>query len=610
MDERGHEYEEPWAGPLPDGSSDPEWDAYVAWRDREISAGRDEVPPEEWEVHGPAATVSLGDAADVDPALLAAVCGPDGLGGEALDQQFGQGHAADTLRPGPVLAALTEQVTARVGNLSDNELAGVLQASRRLAAREAWRQAVVIAEFARRRDAEFEDARSRGVPTGCSPGGFPGEELAIELVTTRGDAGSRIDTAADLAARLPATLAGMANGLIDEGRADVIAFYTHSLTAVDAALADETLAAVAPCLRVDQLARKAAALELKLAPGAVKARKEHARRTAQRVEAGRELSGNASLSGRELDTADAMASKAYIDAIAVKLRNGGLAGPLGTLRALALIDLTQGRSPLDRLNPDPAGDRDDPCHDAPGQDGPLTSGEGADEDVEEADEDADLTRRTPVRPGNPVPPPALINLVIPAGTLLGWSTAPGQAGRWGLLDPEETRRAVAAAARHPRTRWSLTVTDPVGKAIAHGRARGRRPGLLDGLARRQPPDQLGELLRRLGATLDPIAQAACDHRHAEDGYTPSRKLRDLVRIRTSRCTAPGCDAHASYSDLDHTIPWPNGPTDECNLGPKCRRHHRCKQAPGWKVGQPEPGVFRWTLPNGRVHTTTPATYGT
>ena len=50
-----------------------------------------------------------------------------------------------------------------------------------------------------------------------------------------------------------------------------------------------------------------------------------------------------------MDTADVMASKAYIDAIAVKLRNGGLAGPIGTLRVLAMADLTQGRNPLDRL---------------------------------------------------------------------------------------------------------------------------------------------------------------------------------------------------------------------------------------------------------------------
>ncbi len=132
-----------------------------------------------------------------------------------------------------------------------------------------------------------------------------------------------------------------------------IASRTRSLTDADAAYADEVLAAAAPGRRPDQLARKAAALEMKLAPQAVAARKKLARRD-QRVEARREASGNASLSGRELDTTDVMASKAYIDAIAARLRGSGLLpGTLGQLRALAFTDLTQGRDPLDRIKPHP-----------------------------------------------------------------------------------------------------------------------------------------------------------------------------------------------------------------------------------------------------------------
>ena len=105
---------------------------------------------------------------------------------------------------------------------------------------------------------------------------------------------------------------------------------------------------------------------MKLAPQAVAARKKLARRD-QRVEARREASGNASLSGRELDTADVMASKAYIDAIAVKLRDSGLIpGTLGQLRALALTDLTQGRDPLDRIKP-----RQTPADEVDGRSGPA-----------------------------------------------------------------------------------------------------------------------------------------------------------------------------------------------------------------------------------------------
>ena len=48
--------------------------------------------------------------------------------------------------------------------LSDDELVGVLPAARRLANLAAYQQTVAIAEFARRRRAEFEAAKARGVP--------------------------------------------------------------------------------------------------------------------------------------------------------------------------------------------------------------------------------------------------------------------------------------------------------------------------------------------------------------------------------------------------------------------------------------------------------------
>ena len=63
----------------------------------------------------------------------------------------------------------------------------------------------------------------------------------------------------------------------------------------------------------------------------------------------------------------------------------------------------------------------------------------------------------------------------------------------------------------------------------------------------------------------------CDHRHKEDRYTPSRKLKDLVRARTLRCSAPGCGTQAVNCDLDYSVPYPAGITCECGLGPSCKR---------------------------------------
>ena len=347
-------------GPGPDGEQPPpggparddDWDgdaemaAYIA----DLDAGRARIP-EEWEVEGPAATIGLGDAADVDLTELAATLGPDGLGGEV----FAQDRSAGVMRPGPVLAALTEQAAGGLGRLTDNQVLGAMSAARRLAARAAWLELTAVAEFTRRREAQLTDATARKVPRGCRDGEFPDAELGMELVTSQNAARDTMDLAGDLPARLPRTWAALGAGLIDEYRARLIWRPTRHLSDADAARADEILAALAPGLRYDRLARKAAAVAMKLDPDAFNRGKDKARADRQRVAAGREESGNAFLSGRELAIEDALASKAHIDALAVALRRGGLPGTLQRLRVLAFNDLTQGRHPLDRLaGPGPA----------------------------------------------------------------------------------------------------------------------------------------------------------------------------------------------------------------------------------------------------------------
>ena len=109
--------------------------------------------------------------------------------------------------------------------------------------------------------------------------------------------------------------------------------------------------------------------------------------------------------------------------------------------------------------------------------------------------------------------------------------------------------------------------------------------------------------------LTPVIRGPCDHARAEDRYRPSRKLAHLVRARNTTCTAPGCGRRAASCDLDHTDPHhQGGRTCECNLAPLCRHHHRCKQADGWRLEQPEPGVLVWHTPAGRTYTTTPTHY--
>src|SRR5690242_19438853 len=123
----------PLAGPAPAGSVpgqalpeddfdlDADFERWVA----DLEAGRARIP-DEGELAGPSVSLSLGDAADLDPALLAAISGRDGLCGEGLSALFGQDKAADVLRPGPVLSALTEQAATGLAALFADQLIGTL----------------------------------------------------------------------------------------------------------------------------------------------------------------------------------------------------------------------------------------------------------------------------------------------------------------------------------------------------------------------------------------------------------------------------------------------------------------------------------------------------
>ena len=218
--------------------------------------------------------------------------------------------------------------------------------------------------------------------------------------------------------------------------------------------------------------------------------------------------------------------------------------------------------------------------------------------------------------GRKTPLPALINITIPAGTLLGWSGRARRRRNLGLINAGTARDLIEAASRHPRTRWCYTLTGQHDEAIAHACAPGSHswtppPPSRDGPGRDGPVTQaaqLAGLLAELNAAPEPIARGTCDHAHHEDRYIPGRKLKHLVRARTARCPAPGCGAQAITGEIDHTIPYPAGATCEGNLGPACDRHHHAKHAPGWNLEQTQPGVMSWTTPSGRTYTTHPTQY--
>ena len=87
------------------------------------------------------------------------------------------------------------------------------------------------------------------------------------------------------------------------------------------------------------------------------------------------------------------------------------------------------------------------------------------------------------------------------------------------------------------------------------------------------------------ATLEPLS---CET------YAPTVAIREHVRARNPRCTGYDCPRRARRCDLDHDTPWPRGPTEATNLGPRCRRQHEIKTR----------GLVRTRLhPDGSVDTT-------
>ena len=97
--------------------------------------------------------------------------------------------------------------------------------------------------------------------------------------------------------------------------------------------------------------------------------------------------------------------------------------------------------------------------------------------------------------------------------------------------------------------------------------------------------------------------------HPNRATPPRRALADFVRCRDLTCRWPGCDQPADGCDLDHTIPYPVGPTHASNIKCYCRFHHLlktfCTGAGGWQDRQLPDGTLILTAPTGHTYTTHP-----
>ncbi|OBB12911.1 hypothetical protein A5761_21795 [Mycolicibacterium setense] len=92
----------------------------------------------------------------------------------------------------------------------------------------------------------------------------------------------------------------------------------------------------------------------------------------------------------------------------------------------------------------------------------------------------------------------------------------------------------------------------------------------------------------------------------EPGYRPSAALSEFIRWRDLTCRFPGCDAPAQRCDIDHSVPYPLGPTHPSNNKLYCRAHHLLKTfSTGWTDRQLPDGTVEFTAPTGHTYTTEP-----
>jgi hypothetical protein len=145
---------------------------------------------------------------------------------------------------------------------------------------------------------------------------------------------------------------------------------------------------------------------------------------------------------------------------------------------------------------------------------------------------------------------AAIVVTVPALTLLGEGTEPAVLDGYGPIDLATARRLAGEA-----TSWIRVLTHPLtGVPLALDRTTYRVP----------------------------------------------TALRRWLGIMSPTCAFPGCGRSARDCDLDHLTAWMDGGgTDDDNLAPECRHHHRLRHESRWHPSRdPDTGQLRWTSPLG------------
>lgn len=285
-------------------------------------------------------------------------------------------------------------------------------------------------------------------------------------------------------------------------------------------------------------------------------RRREASEAERRVDCRDTDNGTAVLGGVHLPAGPAIAADDRLHAIARAIKAGGDPRTLDQLSADVFLSLLLGVQPAAMTSATISGA--DAVRARVG--GDMLAGRSAEDSISGDGDRPDVRMPLAVAAmartvGNRI---GAVHLTVPLPTLLGLSAEQGEASGYGPLTAEVARQ-MAGAASDSRTRWCVTVTDANGEPLHHGHL----------------------------------------------GYRPPPEMAHVIRTLQPTCVFPGCGRPASACDLDHRVPYDRGgATCPCNVSPLCRRHHRTKQADGWRLTEHD-ACLRWTTPAGRTYELSP-----
>ncbi len=550
------------------------------------------------------------------------------------------------MAPGPELAAVLAGID--LSRLSGYDGVAVMQARYRQMAHERARLMATMVEVGL-----CDIGPDDELPRRAKPDKFAADDVRAALVLTRRAAEAQFWLAYDLVSRLPAVHAALDAGALDEPRARIFSEWTTELPGDLARAVCEALLPRAGALTTGELIEAIKKHAIALDPEWAHRRYEQA--LAERKVVGRRNpDGSANLSGYNLPVERVAAAGERIDALAKAAKHAGDGRPIDHVRAdlyLGMIDgsyvglddatvlslLCATAEPVSDTSGATVGDTADDSGDPPDDRGEGPTSDSGCDGAGDAGDGSGPSGGCDGPSGSDVGPKTTararrggMELRVRLSTLLGRDDHPGELAGWGPVHAGLARELVATL---EGGQWRFAVVDEHGQLLTSGITRARptviprtelpsRAG--DVLELQVPAGLLAELaatewvtlgiwrkvvadLARQHAAVDADRAAGTD-RYATDAdrRMPGAALRRHLQLRDRRCVGVGCRAPARGADADHTRDHAHGGlSTHDNLGHVCKHDHLLKHEGGWKLEQPEPGLFRWTSRLGCSYTVRP-----